>query len=431
MCIRDSLQRVDLGRIAWRMKDAGFFNQVIDLLHARHVYNDTLWSYAIRHDVTNRVEQFLANHGSVVSHVGMQIQSPILTVNPVDRHTWQHRDYSPLVNARAHRLGAKRTILNDRYREQYQSFTKLLSYQQDFDDEQLMTVTYYLLLQDRVEEAIATFARVNPDKVAAKIQYDYCSAYLDFFGDDPSIAKSIVDKYTDYPVDRWRNLFAAMKSQLDEIDGEQPKTIDPEKTDQMNNQLAAADCSLELQVDKKEVAVDFQHLETITVNYYLMDIELLFSRNPFVQQYGSRFSNIRPNLTQTVDLPKDKAQVTFELPAKLHNSNVLVEVIGRGIKKTAAYYSNSLSLQMVENYGQVKVTDATSGKPLSRVYVKAYARLNNGQIRFYKDGYTDLRGRFDYASLNTSELNNVDRFSVLVLSDTHGASVEEVNPPQR
>ena len=177
--------------------------------------------------------------------------------------------------------------------------------------------------------------------------------------------------------------------------------------------------------------MDFQHLETITVNYYLMDIELLFSRNPFVQQYGSRFSNIRPNLSQTVDLPKDKAQVTFELPAKLHNSNVLVEVIGRGIKKTAAYYSNSLSLQMVENYGQVKVTDATSGKPLSRVYVKAYARLNNGQIRFYKDGYTDLRGRFDYASLNTSELNNVDRFSVLVLSDTHGASVEEVNPPQR
>jgi hypothetical protein len=92
------------------------------------------------------------------------------------------------------------------------------------------------------------------------------------------------------------------------------------------------------------------------VNYYLTDIELLFSRNPFVQQYGSRFSNIRPNLTQTVDLPKDKPQVTFDLPQKLHNSNVLVEIIGRGMKKTAAYYSNSLTLQLIENYGQVHCT---------------------------------------------------------------------------
>ena len=25
----------------------------------------------------------------------------------------------------------------------------------------------------------------------------------------------------------------------------------------------------------------------------------------------------------------------------------------------------------------------------------------NGTVRFFKDGYTDLRGRFDYASLNS------------------------------
>ena len=209
------------------------------------------------------------------------------------------------------------------------------------------------------------------------------------------------------------------------------KTIDPEKTEQVNTQLAAADCSFDLEVEKKEVAIDFQNLEQITVNYYLMDIELLFSRNPFVQQYGSRFSNIRPNLTQKIDLPKDKAQITFELPKDLHNSNVLVEVVGRGMKKTAAYYSNSLSLKMIENYGQVKVADAKSGKALSRVYVKAYARSKDGRVRFYKDGYTDLRGRFDYASLNTNELTNVERFAVLVLSDPHGATVEETNPPQR
>lgn len=426
-----NLQRVDLSRIAWRMKDADFFNKVTQLLHERHTFNDVLWSYAIKHNVQNRIEEYLASNSNVVSRVGMQMDSSLLKVNPIDRHTYQHRDYSPLVNARAHKLGAQRTILNDRYRAQYQSLAKLLSYQREFDDEQRMAITYYLLLQDRVEDAMEIFAKVNPDNVAAKIQYDYCAAYLDFFDDEPTTAKSIVDKYADYPVDRWRNLFAAMKSQLDEIDGEQPATIDPEKTGQVNTLLAASDCSFDLEVDNKEVAIDFQNVEQLTVNYYLMDIELLFSKNPFVQQYGNRFANIRPNLTQTVDLPKNETKVTFDMPADLRNSNLLVEVVGRGMKKTAAYYSNSLSLQLIENYGQVKVTDTATGKPLSRVYVKAYARMNNGQVKFYKDGYTDLRGRFDYASLNTNELDQVERFSVLVLSDSHGATVRESDPPQR
>ena len=57
--------------------------------------------------------------------------------------------------------------------------------------------------------------------------------------------------------------------------------------------------------------------------------------------------------------------------------------------------------------------------------------MNNGQVRFFKDGYTDLRGRFDYASLNTNELDFVDRFSLLVMSDEYGAVVREAGAPGR
>jgi len=42
------------------------------------------------------------------------------------------------------------------------------------------------------------------------------------------------------------------------------------------------------------------------------------------------------------------------------------------------------------------VTDAASGKALAKVYVKSYVRTADGEVKFYKDGYTDLRGRFDY-----------------------------------
>jgi hypothetical protein len=52
-------------------------------------------------------------------------------------------------------------------------------------------------------------------------------------------------------------------------------------------------------------------------------------------------------------------------------------------------------------------------------------------VRFFKDGYTDLRGRFDYSSLSTSDLDTVDRFALLVLSDDHGAVIQEAAPPKR
>ena len=52
-------------------------------------------------------------------------------------------------------------------------------------------------------------------------------------------------------------------------------------------------------------------------------------------------------------------------------------------------------------------------------------------MKFHKDGYTDLRGRFDYASVSTNELDAVARFAVLVLSDSDGAIIREAAPPKR
>jgi hypothetical protein len=109
---------------------------------------------------------------------------------------------------------------------------------------------------------------------------------------------------------------------------------------------------------------------------------------------------------------------------------VLIEIEGAGKTQSRAYYANSLLVQTIENYGQLQVTDA-AGKPLPKVYVKAFARMRDGSVRFYKDGYTDLRGRFDYSSLSTNDLDNVDRFSILVMSEDHGALIREAGrPPQ-
>jgi hypothetical protein len=162
-----------------------------------------------------------------------------------------------------------------------------------------------------------------------------------------------------------------------------------------------------------------------------MDIELLFSRNPFVQQHSGQFAYIRPNAVATIQLDPQKTSHSFDLPERFHSSNVMVEIAAAGATKVQAYYANTLALQVIENYGQVRVAHAQTAKALPSTYVKVYARMRDGRVRFYKDGYTDLRGRFDYASLNTNELDRVERFSLLVLNDSHGAVVREATPPKR
>jgi hypothetical protein len=162
-----------------------------------------------------------------------------------------------------------------------------------------------------------------------------------------------------------------------------------------------------------------------------MDIELLFSRQPFVQQQSGRFDFIKPNRTDEVKLPAGAAPHSFDLPQEFRGANVIVELVGAGKRKSSAYYAHDLAVQVIENYGQVRVSKKGAAKPLAKTYVKVYARMKGGEVKFYKDGYTDLRGLFDYSSLSTNELDFVERFALLILSPSDGAVIREADAPKR
>ncbi len=374
---------------------------------------------------------YLEHVNEFVAQCGTYLNSPLLKIDPVARYTYQHLDYRPLVNARAHRLGQRREIVNNRLLQQYRSLLAILCYQRELNDDQLMAVTYYMLLQDRVEEALAFFRRVNPDRLPTRLQHDYFTAYLDFYSSDPQQAGAIVQRYADYPVDRWREAFQAIGQQLAEIQGQPNTVVNPEDQQQTQTRLAATEATFEFQVEARKITIRYQNLTSVRINYYVMDIELLFSRNPFVQQYTGQFSTIRPNYTATAELPTDAKATEVALPAELLNSNVLIEITSAGVTRSQAYYANSLDVQVSENYGQIQVRHQTTKQPLSKVYVKVYARMNDGQVAFYKDGYTDLRGRFDYTSLSTDQLDSVARLSLLILSEDNGAVIREADPPKR
>ncbi len=432
-----NMNRIDLDQIAYRMRNKGeggggkaFFDKALKLLSDRFAFHPTLWSYALYHKDEVRMKEFLSR-SSMANRCGLYLRSPLLAVDPVERGFHQHLEYKPLVNARAHQLGKDRQILNNRLYGQYHQLMHVLKYVPSLSDEDLLAATYYLFLQDRVGEGLLAFSRIRPQQVVEKMQLDYLSTYVDFYKGEVASARQRATKYKDYPVDRWKNLFREAIAQLDEAAGKLVDPVDEEDRGQAQNALASTEPSLELEVEKGEVSLHVANLETCTVNYYPMDVELLFSRKPFVKDDTDHFTSIVPNLSREVKLPKNKDKHSFALPDEFQDRNVMVEVLGAGLRVAKAYYANDLRVQLIENYGQVRVAHSETGKPLPKTYVKVYAKLNDGRTRFYKDGYTDLRGRFDYASLNTGDLDEANKFSILVLHDRHGALIRESKPPKQ
>ena len=450
---QNNLEALDLERVAWRCKQGDFYQKLVGFMNQHHVGNDAVFSYAFVHNDAAMLGQLLKEDNGY----GPYFASKLLTIEPIELRSYEHLEYSPLVNQRAHRLGSEWRIANPAVLHQYTQLLTALAHKPQLDAMDSMSVVYYLFLQDRIEEALARFKTIDAKKLPTRLQHDYFQCYAAFYEGEPAAARNIASKYADHPAPRWRTIFTDVLSQLDEIEGKAPKGRKPDQPDREAQQsdLADTEPGFDFKVEKQTISLNWKNLSEVTLNYYLMDPEFSFSSNPFVSQDAGRFSIIKPNKTTTQALAKDATKLDIPLPGEFAKANVLVEVIGAGKRQAQAYHASTLKLNLTENYGRLETRDVSTDKPLPKAYVKVYAKLNNGSVRFFKDGYTDLRGRFDYASLNASEnvaatsgadrpangldypmlkpaeLNNVSKLSILVLSDTHGATVKEVDPPAR
>lgn len=453
-----NLARINLERIAWRCRDsADFFRRITTYLARQHVWSEPIYRYALKHNDPTALRKWLRHADDYVSQCGDWLDSKLIRLDPVERHAYEQLEYSPLVNARAHRVGAERRIDNASQRNQYQRLLTILSQRPKLDAADHLAVVYHLFLQDRVEEALVRLKDIRAEELATRLQYDYFQCYAAFYRENISEARSIAKRHSQEPVDRWRALFAEVLAQADEIEGK--KAVRPngvEDRESAQSSQAATEPTFDFKVENRTIQLSWRNLPEIRVNYYLMDPEFLFSSSPFVTQDPARFSIIKPTESAVLKLPSGKNTLETALPARFSKANVLVELVGAGKRQTQAYHSSSFKLLVAENQGRLDLQDITSSKAVSKAYVKVYARLPGGTIRFYKDGYTDLRGRFDYASLNESaagggspgplpdasggthyqaiqpgEVAKVEKFAVLVLSETHGASVRELDPPRR
>ena len=221
------------------------------------------------------------------------------------------------------------------------------------------------------------FQKIKKDKIieSLELQYDYFSAYLDFYTGYPNfkIARDISEKYLDYPSIYWRNLFYEIANQLAEHDGEEDfqklKSIKENESKTINLENAKKEENLTASLNGKTIVITHQNVKEITINYYSIDLEVLFSRNPFLTKNSEDFSFIKSNFSEKHDFKnyEDLEKCSINLPSQFEKKNVFIQI--RAFSKTVSltYFSTSLQVQVMENYGQIKVSNIEN-KPLTKVF---------------------------------------------------------------
>ena len=427
-----NVESLDLDLVAWRMKDAAMFRKVTEKLAARHRFQPTLWSYGLMHNDPDAIRTWLSHQNGFVSELGGRLQGGLMPVDSIARRSYEHLEYAPLVNARQFQLGGQRQIVNERFHAQVHRFLWELAHAKSLSDDDRLEVVHYLLTQDRIEEAKGWFEKVRPDGTATRMQADYAAAVLALHAGDGVRAKALATPHVTAGIDRWRRRFELVSAQVDEAAGKAGAAVlDPLDREQQQGELAAKSPSLELRIEGDALQLDHRNLAAATVNLYEIDLEVLFSRNPFAGSFAGQFGSIRPNRTLDVAFAADAASTRVPLPEDLVRKNLLVEVTAGGITRSQPFFSTGMAVRVVEPYGQVAVTRVADGSPVAKAYVKVYARLDNGSVVFFKDGFSDLRGRFDYASLSTADAQAAKRFAILVTSPEDGAAIREAEAPGR
>ena len=106
-----------------------------------------------------------------------------------------------------------------------------------------------------------------------------------------------------------------------------------------------------------------------------------------------------------------------------------MEIKAESIKLFDLCLRSNLIVTITESLGELKVID-NKLQSVIKAYVKVYVELNDSKVQFYKDGYTDLNGKFNYLALNTDQLKKAKKFYIFVSEENQGAIIRECYPPQ-
>ncbi|HET9990505.1 MAG TPA: hypothetical protein VFQ65_18380, partial [Kofleriaceae bacterium] len=117
---------VELAKALWRLRDRAAYTAIIAVLEQRRVYDADVWGYALLHRDTPRIRAWLRAEPARLVEAGPVRE--MIGLDAEDVGLYEHLEYAPLVNARAHKLGPKLRILNDGFAQQYRQFLELVAH---------------------------------------------------------------------------------------------------------------------------------------------------------------------------------------------------------------------------------------------------------------------------------------------------------------
>ncbi|KAI8839120.1 hypothetical protein BJ741DRAFT_600004 [Chytriomyces cf. hyalinus JEL632] len=236
------------------------------------------------------------------------------------------------------------------------------------------------------------------------------------------------------------------------------------------------------------VSLVYHNVSSCEARFHSLNLEMEFSARPFVvasrfgASDGSSTSKIatrgsesetaasssiftKPHHVLPIEFPGGSGEMVVDVPETMQKGNVAIEIIANSGSLHQMRVASETSLKPIvadkkgflqilrsvdrkgasaggQNWGlagsseamavvDVKLLTNRKLMPVASVYVKVYARLTDGSTVFYKDGYTDILGRFDYASLsNRAVLQQVEGFAVLASSAEYGDVVLTAKAPK-
>lgn len=232
---------------------------------------------------------------------------------------FQFKEYNPLINPRVHDIGPhKHNILNRDFKNTYNEFLSYLVDKNKLDSKDWLYLALYFILQDRIDDAIHVYGKIDskswygsPEADATspsllKIQYDYLTAYLDLYRDYPKFtkARAICQEYLVYPVFTWRNRFIDLANQIAEFDGEvaiEKIVLDDEQSKKDKNDREADKSeyiNAELSTDSDKIKITHKNLTEFEIAYYKIDLEIMFSKDPFLSLGVADYSFVKANYSK-------------------------------------------------------------------------------------------------------------------------------------
>ncbi len=407
----------DLYYILWRLKDKAFYDRVIAILNDRLYFDEEVFSFAFYHRDQANIRRYLEN-SSTVQAVGPWLDSPFLQVTAARDLNWFDQEFDPFINNRAHRLGMQDQLPLDLAKTHYIGLLNILCHKTELSADDQLQLCYFLLLQNRTEDAVNAFAKIDRAKLGQQLHYDYLHCYLLFSQQKPTEAKAIAAPYQKHPVRIWQQRFQSVIAQADEIAKPVIAADQPENKQATNSFLTMAHKA------NGQLIFTHQGLKEIDVQLYQVDMELLFTANPFLDQNKVLHHAIRPNKILKVAL-KDK-ETTVDLPDGYAQGNVIAAVETGSTQVLQNINSSKFALMTNKALGEIQVIEPGNNKALPQTYIKVYARTEDGSVQFYKDGYTDLRGKFNFREHNNIDPVSVKHFSLLLSHPTLGTRIERL-----